>query len=182
MHEYIHDILGYVYSRPKISGRFVVQPTINANTGLKFNWLFMLVHDLFDNLSSNVLGQDILKFVRMSAFRTSNIVAWIKSRISAKQRLNNRPMRFIDRRSLDSIKPFTLNYLNLMIHFPTNASGTEMRICKLALGNRYANSYNFLCFRIRWRECKQPRIWNPFCAQIRCFNESKEFGSSLYVA
>ena len=94
----------------------------------------MLVCDLFaDNLSSNIRGQDILKFIRMSALRTQN--ACIKSRISAKQRLNNRQMRFIARRSLDSIQPFTLNYLNLMIHFPTNASGTEMRICKLTLGS-----------------------------------------------
>ena len=38
-------------SRPKNSGRSVVQPTINANTGLKCNWLFIFVYDLFDNLT-----------------------------------------------------------------------------------------------------------------------------------
>ena len=63
-------------SRPKDSRRSVVQLTINANTVLKCNRLFMFVYDLFDNLSSNILGRDILKFVRISAC--------IKSRISAK--------------------------------------------------------------------------------------------------
>ena len=56
-------------SRPKNPGRSVVQPTINTNTVLKCNWLFMFVYDLFDNLSSNILGRDILKFVRISNLR-----------------------------------------------------------------------------------------------------------------